>query len=56
MVRSEAANTDLIAHVILGTMVDAVIMAMAPHAAVISGKYDHTGVPICHRKAELRIN
>ena len=37
------ANTLGRAYTILGTMVDAVIMPVAPHAAVIPGKYYHTG-------------
>ena len=43
-VRFEVANTVLIANIMIDNIVDAVIMPVAPHAAVIHGKYYHTGV------------
>src|SRR5947207_1824532 len=34
-------------HASLGVVVDAVLMPVAPHAAVIPGKYYHTGMAPC---------
>ena len=34
----------LFAHFSIGTVVDAVIMPVAPHAAVIPGKFYHPGM------------
>jgi amidase len=34
-------------HASLGIVVDAVLMPVAPHAAVIPGKYYHTGMALC---------
>jgi len=40
---STTLRRSLIADIIPGQLVDAVIMPVAPHAAVIPGKFYHTG-------------